>query len=117
MAPRTSDSDVFISIHPSQIKNIVNRTKDHEFRKWGLLPNTIRIWIYETAPKSRVKYMAAISSAKRPGKDSLDDQGLGNAEFNARPDGSAEYAYEILDLYKLANPVSFAEIKQRGWFK
>jgi hypothetical protein len=47
----------------------------------------------------------------------LDERGLGNADFNKKPAASSEYAYEILDLYELANPRSLAELKEVGWLK
>lgn len=115
MAPRTNNSDIFISIHPPYVKEIINRTKSHEFRSWALPPTVVRLWIYETAPRSTIRYMAAISPAKCPG-DILDENGLGNAEFNRKPAGS-EYAYEIIDLYELANPRNLAELKEMGWLK
>ena len=113
MAPRAIHSDVFVSIHPQHVTNIVNRTKDHEIRVW-LMPETVRrIWIYETAPVSTLKYMAAIGPAKRPG-EILDERGIGNAEFNAKKD-RIQYAYEILGLYELADPLSFARLKENEW--
>jgi hypothetical protein len=113
MAPRAIHSDVFISIHPQHVTNIVNRTKDHEIRVW-LMPDTVRrIWIYETAPVSTLKYMAVIGPAKRPG-EILDERGIGNAEFNAKVDRT-QYAYEILELYELADPLSLAQLKANEW--
>ncbi|TAQ87499.1 hypothetical protein B7494_g4173 [Chlorociboria aeruginascens] len=116
MAPRTIDSDIFISIHPQHVANIVNRTKDHEFRAYRLPPTVVRIWIYETKPVMTLKYMAAISSAKRPG-EVLNEQGLGSAEFNAKPSDTPHNAYEILALYELADPLSLSELLEKRWFK
>ena len=116
MAPRTADSDAFISIHPSQIRLIKNRSKTHIMKKWPLPPMTVRTWFYETDPKSRIKYMVTIGVAKRPG-DKLDEGGIGNTSFNAKPPGTIEYAYEIFDLYELADPVPLDDIKEKGWFK
>lgn len=116
MAPRTAESDVFISIHPQNVTKILNRTKDHEFRKWRLPPSVSRMWIYETAPTSTLKYMAVISREKRP-KEILNESGIGNADFNAKPSDSSNYAYEILELYQLADPLSWAQIHANGWLK
>ena len=113
MEPRTSESDAFICVHPSQIKHILSRTKTHEIRKFALLPNTVRIWLYETAPKSRVKYMAEIGSAILAG-EILDGEGT---DTNPKIVANGEFAYEIIGLYELADPISFANIKERGWFK
>jgi hypothetical protein len=67
MAPRTANSDIFISIHPQHVTNIVNRAKNHEMRTWSIPPTVCRVWIYETKPVSALKYMAEIGPA-RPGK-------------------------------------------------
>ena len=115
MAPRTINSDIFISIHPQHVTNIVNRTKDHEMRIWSFQDTVVRIWIYETAPVSAVTYMAAIGPAKRPG-EILDVRGIGNAEFNAKT-GSNWRAYEILALYELADPVPISKLKSNEWLK
>jgi hypothetical protein len=115
MAPRTENSDIFISIHPQHVTNIVNRTKNHEFRTWAIPPSVSRMWIYETKPVATLKYMAKISAAKKPG-GILDQDGLGNADFDAKP-RDKNYAYEILQLYELADPVPLARIVSNGWIK
>lgn len=112
MAPRTADSDVFISVHPQQVTNLLNRTKNHETRNWSLPPTVCRIWIYETAPVRCLKYMAEIGSGKCPG-EILDLSGSGNAEFNAKR-GSWR-AYEILQLYELAEPLSLDQLITNEW--
>lgn len=43
-------SDVNISIYPHHVIDIVNRIKNHEFRKYRLPVTTKRLWIYETTP-------------------------------------------------------------------
>ena len=116
MRPRTTDSDIFISLSPHLIKNIVKRKSDHVFRRGALPPTVVRWWIYETAPKSRIKYMAVIGPVKRPG-DNLDEEGLRSASSNNELACSAACAYEILDLYELANTRKLAECKELGWFK
>jgi predicted transcriptional regulator len=115
MAPRTIDSDIFISIHPQHVTNIVNRKKNHEFRNWDFKESVVRIWIYETFPVQTLKYMAEVGPAKRPG-EIKDERGLGNAEFNAKI-GPAHRAYEILRLYELADPIPLSKLKSNEWFK
>jgi len=115
MAPRTIDSDIFISIHPQHVTNIVNRKKNHEFRNWDFKESVVRIWIYETFPVQTLKYMAEVGPAKRPG-EIKDERGLGNAEFNAKI-GPAYRAYEILRLYELADPIPLSKLKSNEWFK
>jgi hypothetical protein len=112
---RSSKSDIIISIHPKYVADIVGRTKDHEFRTY-MIPNQVkRMWIYETAPSSSIKYMASISAAKKPGQIS-NLRGMGNREFNA---GGVEYyyAYEIFQVYSLADPLPLTTLKAKGWIK
>jgi predicted transcriptional regulator len=116
MAPRTTESDVFVSLHPQSVQKIVDRTKNHEFRKSDLPSPVGRIWIYETAPASMLRYMAVISKAKYPGEIDR-EEGEGNASFNMRPNDGKNYAYEILELYELADPVPYGEVVKNGWFK
>ena len=116
MAPRTGDSDVFISMHPQHVTNIVDQTKDHEFRRWRLPPSVSRIWMYETSPTCTLKYMAVIGPEKRP-NEIKDEHGLGNAEFNAKASDSSNYAYEILELYELADPLLWAQLHANEWLK
>lgn len=114
MAERTPGSDVFISISHQNVKNMITGVKDHETRNWALSPTVNRLWIYETAPVSAVRYMAEIGSAKVPGQIT-DVKGIGNTEFNAK--GPTWRAYEILQLYELADPKSLSELKELGWLK
>ncbi|CZS96647.1 hypothetical protein WAI453_010067 [Rhynchosporium graminicola] len=114
MEPRTAESDVFVSIHPSHLTNIITGTKNHEFRNWSLPIHVRRIWIYETQPVSMLKYMAEIGPPKQPGA-LKDFNGLGNAEFNSKTEKWR--AYEILQIYELADPKPLAELKALGWFK
>ncbi|KAH8803240.1 hypothetical protein F5884DRAFT_804834 [Xylogone sp. PMI_703] len=114
MAPRTMKSDIIISIHPQHVNNIVNRSKDHEFRSWPVPQGVSRLWIYETRPTSELRYMAVIGTAKRPG-EITDIRGLGNASFNAQTGSLMRYAYEILELYELADPLSLEELREKEW--
>lgn len=115
-APPGSNSDVFISVKPSQVEAILDRKKDHEFRSKAFPDTVRRIWLYETAPRSTLTYMAAIGPQKRPGAE-LSQYGLGNTAFNAHSSKSGEYAYEILGFYELANPLTLRELKSREWLK
>ncbi|KAE8453216.1 hypothetical protein EG329_011283 [Mollisiaceae sp. DMI_Dod_QoI] len=116
MSPRTDNSDIFISIHPQHVVNIVNRTKNHEMRNWAFPASTRRIWIYETKPVSALKYMAEISPPKRPG-EIVDEGGLGNADFNGKLREGSWNAYEILQLYELVDPIALSTIISNGWMK
>lgn len=113
MPAPTGRSDAFVSLHPEHAAAIASGAKDHEFRTWRLPFTVCRIWIYVTRPESRVRYMACIGPAKEPGQIE-DERGEGNAEFNKSEGG--KFAYEILELYELNNPVSLKRAKENGWF-
>lgn len=115
MAPRSAGSDIFISIYPTHVENIISRKKSHEFRSYTFPATVSRIWIYQTKPLSTLTHMAVISSSKNPGEITTPD-GIGNAEFNSGVTRS-KFAYEILELYALANPMTFEELKSRQWFR
>ncbi|PQE07680.1 PUA-like domain protein [Rutstroemia sp. NJR-2017a BVV2] len=115
MAPRSDGSDIFISIYHTHVQDIIACKKDHEFRAYEFPPTTSRIWMYQTKPLGRLTHMAVISSPKRPG-EITNANGLGNSEFNNGKTRS-KVAYEILELYELANPISYEELLRRQWFK
>lgn len=113
MAPRTADSDIFVLIHPQQVANILERKKNHDMRSYPLPATVSRIWIYEPKPVTGLKYMAVISYAKRPGEIE-DETGLGNADFNKKV-GTNWHAYEILELYELADPLPLSKLVLNEW--
>jgi hypothetical protein len=107
--------DIFMSIKPEHMRNIVSRTKNHEFRKYRLPASVRRIWFYTSAPISALEYVATISSPRTPGQVP-NDGGLGNTDFNAGKKAS-QFGYEIKALRKLRVPVSLATAKNRGYLK
>lgn len=68
------------------MSQIINGTKNHEFRKYCLKPGVERTWFYRTAPHSALTYICETLPARTrdPGDVPLDENGLGNAEFNTR---------------------------------
>ncbi|TVY25160.1 hypothetical protein LHYA1_G006049 [Lachnellula hyalina] len=115
MAPRTLNSDVFVSIHPTRVVGFLDGTRNHNTFGRPLPPTVSRIWMYETAPLSTLRYMAVIGPVKLPSQI-LSESGEGDAEFNASKGGKS-YAYEILALYELANPLSLSELKSNEWLQ
>ncbi|CAG8259622.1 unnamed protein product [Penicillium olsonii] len=110
-----STTDIFMSIKPEHIQNIALRTKNHEYRGY-LLPSSIqRIWFYTSSPTQSIEYVAHISHGKRPG-ELPDDGGIGNTEFNTGLKTSG-YAYEILILWKLRDPLTLKEAIRDGHLK
>lgn len=116
MAPRTANSDVFVSMTPQNITNIISRSKTYEMRNWSFPPEVVRLWIYETKPVCAVKYMCSIGPAMRPDQ-LLDDVGLGNKEFNLKSERGSWHAYEILAVYELLDPVDRAALLEKEWIK
>ncbi|KDR70139.1 hypothetical protein GALMADRAFT_254978 [Galerina marginata CBS 339.88] len=107
----TSKADILISIKPVHMNNIVERKKNHEFRKY-LISNTVeRMWFYVSSPDSTLRYIATIGHGKSPGEIE-DEEGLGNADFNAGLKVS-KYGYEIKELYQLNEPLALTEMKER----
>jgi hypothetical protein len=115
MAPRSLHSDIFVSIHPDPVEAILNRTKDHDFRSFRIPDSVSRMWFYETKPASRVKYVAAISGAKKPG-DIESTDGAGNIDFNTTG-RKGRFAYQIMQVYELADPLSLETLKANGWLE
>ncbi|KAH9907418.1 hypothetical protein F4778DRAFT_537471 [Xylariomycetidae sp. FL2044] len=113
LAPQTTRSDIMVSLHPEHLAKILNKTKNHEFRAWKIPDQVYRVWIYTTKPAHELRYMCVLSPAKAPGEIE-DEAGIGNKDFNENKK-IMKYAYEILELYELNNPVSLAEMKSKGW--
>ncbi|KAL2842643.1 hypothetical protein BJX68DRAFT_244620, partial [Aspergillus pseudodeflectus] len=79
---QTSKQDILMSIKPTHMTNIALGKKNHEYRRY-LLPSSVRrLWLYTTAPVSRIEYVARISRGKTRGQVP-EDGGIGNADFNA----------------------------------
>ncbi|OXV10758.1 hypothetical protein Egran_01483 [Elaphomyces granulatus] len=110
-----SHTDIFMSIKPEHMANIATRLKNHEYRRY-LLPSSVRrIWFYTSAPASSIHYVARISAGKVPGQVP-EDGGIGNEDFNAGKKVS-KYGYEILELWKLVQPISLHQARSRGYLK
>ncbi|KAF2966412.1 hypothetical protein GQX73_g7162 [Xylaria multiplex] len=113
LGPQTPHSDIMVSLHPEHIGRIVDRSKDHEFRVWKIPQQVSRVWIYITRPESELRYMCLFGDPKTPG-EIQNTKGIGNAEFD-QGRMAAKFAYEILQVYELNNPVSLDEMKRKGW--
>ncbi|GAB1315678.1 hypothetical protein MFIFM68171_05888 [Madurella fahalii] len=115
LGPQTDRSDILISVRPDIVDEIVKGMRDHEFRPYRFPIQVLRGWIYTADPAGgEVKYMATLGPAKEPGEiDS--SSGLGNAEFNAGTVGRGSwYAHELLQVYRLNNPVPLADMPDNG---
>ncbi|TGJ88249.1 hypothetical protein E0Z10_g583 [Xylaria hypoxylon] len=113
LGPQTPHSDIMVSLHPEHIGRIMNRTKNHEFRVWKIPQQVSRVWVYITRPQSELRYMCLFGEPKTPG-EIQNAKGIGNMEFN-QGKMAAKFAYEVLQVYELNNPVSLDEMKRKGW--
>lgn len=112
LGPQTDRSDILISIHPEIVDEIVQGTRDYEFRSYKFPIQVSRCWIYTTRPVGEVKYMATLGPAAEPGEvDS--NTGIGNAEFNAGTSGH-KFAHKLVQVYQLNNPVPLADMPDNG---
>lgn len=104
-----------MSIRPEHMYNIATRMKNHEYRRYLLPPSVLYIWFYTTAPLSRIEYIARISHGKFPG-EVPENGGIGNEEFNAG-NKESNYGYEILDLWRIKEPISLQLAISEGYLK
>lgn len=111
--PVSDRSDIIISIYGENVTRMIERTKTHEFRAWKIPESVHRVWVYITKPASELRYMFLLGPPQTPGE--VEGDGIGNADFNAGRKKSAAFAYEVLDIYELNNPVSLELMKKNGW--
>lgn len=121
--PRTNNltTDVILPMQDPYMSQIVNGTKNYEFRKYCLKPSVKRIWFYRTAPHSALAHICEILPARtrNPGDAPLEENGSGNAEFNNRHkdwDGY-DFAYKIVSVYELRKSISLAVMRGEYRFK
>lgn len=103
------------------MQQIVSGEKTYEFRKYCLKQSIKRIWFYVTAPHSSIEYVCEISPARtrNPGDAPLEEDGVGNNDFNTRHkdwDGY-DFAYKILSVYKLDKPITLKDLSKNHGFK
>jgi hypothetical protein len=108
-------SDAILPMQEPYISQIVNGTKNYEFRKYRIRPDVRRVWFYLNKPDSCIKYICEITPAqtRNKGDPPLKEDGLGNQEFNTRHKAwnGYDYAYKILSLYELYQPISLSEMR------
>jgi len=96
-------TELIYSLKPIYANLILNKQKNYEFRrvKPKNLPN--RIWFYVSSPESKLMYMAEVGEIiEYPSKI----KGLEEDEF----------AYPILHFFKIKEPISLAELKNKFGF-
>lgn len=118
---RLNYTDVILPMQDPYMAQIIEGSKNYEFRKYRLKDEVKRIWFYRAAPHSSITHVceALPARTRQPGEAPLDEDGLGNAEFNSRHsdwDGY-DYAYRIVTVYELWHPISLNEMKGKHGFK
>jgi predicted transcriptional regulator len=97
------------------MQQIVTGEKTYEFRKYCLKHSVGRIWFYRTAPHSTIEYICEILPAKTRnlGDSPLEEDSLGNKEFNTRHKDweGYDFAYRILSDYKLDTPITLNDLR------
>lgn len=103
--------DICISINPRAIDNILNGKKTCEFRNYIPKYDFNYIYVYVTAPVKKLKYIFQIKEIIKYGEKELDDQGIGNLEFNEGK--KAEYAYILKKVYEIPE-IDLKQLKTFG---
>ncbi len=106
-----SSSGIFISIKPNFTKLIETGEKNYEFRKYIPRRNINKLYVYEPSPTCCLKYILFIDRIiEYP--TIIEEPGVGNIEFNNGLKKS-KYAYHIKNVYKLTNPISLVDLKEK----
>ena len=76
-----------------------------------------RVWFYLNAPFSCIPYVCEIDAAvtRNEGDPKLPEDGLGNKEYNTfHIDWKGyDFAYRVLSVYKILEPITLANMKSR----
>lgn len=112
-------TDALITILPTHLRDIVSHKKNHEYRRYRIPEGVKRLWFFETTSSEEiglcaVTHIATISATERrePGQVPEIPFGIGNREFNEGKKES-KYGHPVLDVFKLIDPVSQAELQHR----
>ena len=105
---------IFISIKPEFTKKIEIGEKNYECRKYVPKEEFNKLYVYETVPTCSLKYVLTIDKIiEYPNK--ISEKGYGNDDFNNGLKKS-KFAYHILKVEKLDNPISLKNLKNKFGF-
>lgn len=105
---------IYISIKPKFTKKIEAGEKNYEFRKYIPKEKIDTLFVYETAPTCKLKYIIELGDiVEYPNK--LLKKGYGNDDFNNGLKES-KFAYEIIHVDILANPIELCDLKNKYGF-
>lgn len=115
------ETDVILPMQDPYMDQIIDGTKNYEFRKYRLKTSVKRIWFYRTAPHSSITHVCEILPARTrdAGDCPLEENGLGNEEFNTRHKDyeGYDFAYKIVSVYAIKKPLSLLNIRESHGFK
>lgn len=113
----SSSTDVILPMQEPYMTQIADGSKPYEFRKYHLKPSVQRIWFCRTAPHSSISHICEIAPAqtRNPDDAPLEENGLGNREFNTRHKDWEGYdsAYKILSVYVIKKPILLKDLVGR----
>src|ERR1700675_1572445 len=109
--PSSKTTDIVVYIKPEFIALIIDRSKNHEYRKYRLEESIEHMWLLETGPNGKISIVITIGPAKTPGQVN-DPSGLGNDDFDAGRKIS-KYGYPILGARQLKTPITRYEAKNQ----
>ena len=105
---------IYISIKPEFTKKIETGEKNYEFRKYIPKKEIDTLFVYETVPTCKLKYVIELGDiVEYPNK--LLKQGYGNDDFNNGLKQS-KFAYEIVHVDILVNPIELHDLKKEYEF-
>src|ERR1700677_347424 len=90
-------TDIVLYIKPEFIPLILDKTKNHEFRKYQLDDSVKHLWLFKNG--IRITTVLTVGKALEVGKVE-ENSGLGNKEFNEGLKES-KFAYLIYKAYKI----------------
>ena len=101
---------IYLSIKPKFTKKIETGEKNYEFRKYIPKDEIDTLFVYETSPTCKLKYIIELGKiVQYPNK--IRECGYGNIDFNAGLKKS-KYAYEIKHVDLLEKPICLKELKE-----
>lgn len=99
---------IYVSINKDATNKIVNRQKNHEFRNYIPKRNFDTLYVYVTAPISKLLYIIHIEKIICY-PELIEENGDGNILFNEGK--KSKYAYKISAVYKLNHEYTLNELK------
>lgn len=104
---------IYVSINKDATNKIVNKIKNHEFRNYIPKKDFDTLYVYVTAPISKLLYIINIERIITY-PETIQEEGDGNNLFNEG--NKSKYAYKIGAVYKLNHEYTLSELKENYEF-